>query len=153
MEAARRLASLLLLWRHVCVKSRSSKDGVLQLYMCCILPCVLCCCCAVCKDVLTQVRFCRYVQLQLRSVEDTQEGLDRRLTALEVMSQDTSPAQENPGRERRFIVRRPRWMNRRAFASAALTVATVAGAGNHPVFKVLSMFPLLYLIPSDGDNY
>ncbi|KAK9909207.1 hypothetical protein WJX75_008715 [Coccomyxa subellipsoidea] len=94
----------------------------------------------------------KYVQLQLRSLGDAQEALDRRLTAVEAASQDTSDARENPGRDRRFFVRRPHWMNRRAFASAALTVATVAGAGSHPVLKLLSMFPLLYLIPSNGDN-
>ncbi|BDA41664.1 probable E3 ubiquitin-protein ligase CHIP at N-terminal half [Coccomyxa sp. Obi] len=93
----------------------------------------------------------RYMQLQLRSVGEAQGALERRVMALEAASQESPPAEEASVREKRLFLRRPHWMNSRVFASAALTVATVAGAGGHPVLKLLSMFPLLYLIPPDGD--
>lgn len=90
------------------------------------------------------------MQLQLRSVAEAQGALERRVTAMEAASQEPPPA-EQAIRGKRFFLRRPHWMNRRVFASAALTVATVAGTGGHPGLKLLSMFPLLYLIPPDGD--
>lgn len=92
----------------------------------------------------------RYMQLQLRAVAEAQGAVERRVTALEAASQEPPPAEEASIKEKHFFLRRPHWMNRRVFVSAALTVATVAGSGGHPVLKLLSMFPLLYLIPPDG---
>lgn len=61
----------------------------------------------------------------------------------------TAEQEGQPGRERHFLLRRPAWLNSRAFASAALTVATLGGAAQHPVLRLLRLIPLLYLIPPD----
>lgn len=96
---------------------------------------------------------CRYVQLQLRAVGDAHVALDKRLTALEAAGQEAASAGEAPRRGRRFPLRRPHWMNQRAVASGALTVATVAGVGSHPLLRLLGMIPLLYLIPPDENDH
>jgi hypothetical protein len=99
------------------------------------------------------------MQLQLRAVRERQAAADRRLDALEAgpcggsgSAAGTPRAQGSLIRRGRLHVRRPAWLNRRAVASAALTLATVSVTGSQPLLRLLGLFPLVLMIPiNEGD--